>query len=270
MSSPTGPTPPPPPMYADPLPPPPPQPAGGPGLSEPQRLVNVFIAPSKTFEDLKRNASWWVPWVIAAVFGIISAFLIGQKVDFERLSQHRTEQSKFAQQRLEQLSPAQREQAMRTQATILKITYYIRPIFGLLSGLIMAAVLMAVYNFVLGAEVPFQRAMAVVFYACLPLLVKVVLLWLNLLISSDPSGIDPDINPVATNPAFFMDPQANKFLYFLASGVDVIAIWVTVLLGIGFATASSNRKPSLGTSMATMFVIYAILTVGGAAVATAF
>lgn len=269
MSSPTGPTPPPPPMYAAPVPPVAPEPAG-PGLSEPQRLVNIFIAPKKTFEDLKRNPSWWVPWVIAAVFGIISAVLIGQKVDLERLAQHRTEQSKFAQQRLEQLSPAQREQAMRTQGTILKITFYMRPIFGLLGGLIMAAILMAVYNFALGAEVPFQRAMAVVFYACLPLLVKVVLLWLNLLISSDPSGIDPDINPVATNPGFFMDPQANKFLYFLASGVDVIAIWVTVLFGIGFATASSNRKPSLGTSMATMFVIYGILVVGGAAIASAF
>jgi Yip1-like protein len=270
MSSPTGPTPPPPPVYATPVPPTAPEPAG-PGLSEPQRLVNVFIAPSKTFEDLKRNASWWVPWVIAAVFGIISAFLIGQKVDLERLAQHRTEQSKFAQQRLEQLSPAQREQAMRTQATILKITLYIRPIFGLLGGLIVAAVLMAVYNFVLGAEVPFQRAMAVVFYASLPLLVKVVLLWLNLFISSDPSGIDPDINPVATNPGFFMDPQqANKFIYYLASGVDVIAIWVTVLMGIGFAKASSNRKPNLGTSMATMFVIYGILVVGGAAIASVF
>lgn len=269
MSSSTGPTPPPPPMYAAPVPPTASEPAG-PGLSEPQRLINVFIAPRKTFEDLKRNPSWWVPWVIAAVFGIISAFLIGQKIDLERLAQHRAEQSKFAQQRLEQLTPAQREQAMRAQGSILKVTLYIRPIFGLLGGLIMAAVLMAVYNFALGAEVPFQRAMAIVFYASLPLLVKVVLLWLNLFVSSDPSGIDPDINPIATNPAFFMDPLANKFLYYLASGVDVIAIWVTVLLGIGFATASSNRKPSLGTSMVTMFVIYGILVVGGAAFGAAF
>jgi Yip1-like protein len=269
MSSPTGSTPPPQPMYATPVPPTAPEPAG-PGLSEPQRLINVFIAPRKTFEDLKRNPSWWVPWAIAAVFGIISAFLIGQKVDLVRLSQHRLEQSKIAQRSIEQLSPEQREQAMSRQASILKITYYFRPIVGLLGGLIMAAVLMAVYNFVLGAEVPFQRAMAVVFYASLPLLVKVVLLWVNLFISSDPSGIDPDINPVATNPGFFMDPQANKFIYFLASGVDVIAIWITALLGIGFAAASSNRKPSLATSMTTMFVIYGLLVVGGAAVASVF
>jgi len=28
-------------------------------LSEGARIVNTFIAPSKTFTDLRRNASWW-------------------------------------------------------------------------------------------------------------------------------------------------------------------------------------------------------------------
>jgi len=93
---------------------------------------------------------------------------------------------------------------------------------------------------------------------------------LSLLFGSDPSGIDPDINPVATNPGFFMDSQNNKFIYYLASGIDVISIWVTVLMGIGFATASSNRKPTLSTALATMFVVYGILVVGGAAFASSF
>ena len=119
MSFPTGPTPPPPSPYPASIPLSP-EPAG-PGLSEPQRLINVFIAPKKTFEDLKRNSSWWVPWLISAVFGLVSAFVIVQKVDLPRLVQHRMEQSKFGQQRLEQLPPEQREQAMRTQTLVFKI-----------------------------------------------------------------------------------------------------------------------------------------------------
>lgn len=241
-----------------------------PALSEPQRLINVFIAPSKTFTDLKRNASWWVPWLISALFTLATAFVIVQKVDVPRLAQHRAEQSKFAQQRLEQATPEQREQSMRLQATILKVQYFIRPVFGLLFGLIAAAILMAVFNFILGAEVPFQRAMAVVFYASLPSLIKLVLLCLTLFFNSDPSGLDPDINPVATNVGFFLDPQGNKFIYYLASGIDAIAIWVTILTGIGFATVSSNRKPSMATAITTMFVIYGILVVGGAALGAAF
>jgi len=269
MNFPTSQTPPPPVPGQPAMPAMPPEPAG-PGLSEAQRLINVFIAPRKTFADLKRKPSWWVPWLISAIFSVAAAMVIVQKVDMPRLSEHRFEQSKFGQRQLEQVSPAQREQMIRSQAGILKITFFIRPLFGLLGGLIAAAILMAIFNFMLGAEVPFQRAMAIVFYASLPALIKVVLLCLSLLFGSDPSGIDPDINPVATNPGFFMDPQNNKFIYYLASGIDVISIWVVVLMGIGFATASSNRKPTLSTALATMFVVFGILVVGGAAFASAF
>jgi hypothetical protein len=268
MNFPTSQTPPPPSPYPT-TPSPAPEPAG-PGLSEGQRLIDVFIAPTKTFTDLKRNPSWWVPWLISAILLVLSALVIIQKGDIPRLVEHRMERSKFGQQRMSQLSPAQKEQAMNLQATIYKVTLFIRPVFALLGGLIGAAILMAIFNFMLGAEVPFQRAMAVFFYASLPGLIKLVLLCITFLVSSDPSGIDPDINPVATNPAFFMDPESSKFLYFLASGVDVLGIWVATLLGIGFATASSNGKPSRGTGLITAYVLYAILVVGGAAVASMF
>src|SRR5262249_49601683 len=146
----------------------------------------------------------------------------------------------------------QRDRAIQAQATILKFTFFIRPAFGLLGGLIGAAILMAVFNFLLQAEIPFQRAMAIVFYSSLPSLIKVVLLCLRLLFSSDAGCIDPDINPVATNLAFFMDPQNNKFIYYLVSGLDVISIWVVILVGIGFAKASSNRKLTVSTAITTM------------------
>ena len=203
MSSPTGPTPPPPQQYSSP------EPLAvapvGPGLSEPQRLVNTFIAPSKTFEDLKRNASWWVPWLIMSVFTLAAAFVMTQKIDFPRLAQQRMEQSKFGQRQLESAPAADRDRIIHLQAGILKGTLFVRPVFGLLLGLLGAAILMAIYNFILGAEVPFQRATAILFYASLPTIIKTVLLCLSLWFSADPGGIDPDINPVATNPGFFMD-----------------------------------------------------------------
>ena len=36
-----------------------------PGLTQLQRIVNIFTAPSKTFTDIKRgHKSWWLPFVI--------------------------------------------------------------------------------------------------------------------------------------------------------------------------------------------------------------
>ena len=42
-------------------------PQTAPALSETQRIVNTFIAPSRTFSDLRRNSRWWAPWIVLAI-----------------------------------------------------------------------------------------------------------------------------------------------------------------------------------------------------------
>jgi hypothetical protein len=269
MSSPTDPTPPPPPMYAAPVPPTTAEPTG-PGLSEPQRLVNVIVAPRKTFTDLQRNPSWWVPWLISAVFTLIFSIVAVQKIDMARFVQEQIDRSPRAQKRLENLSPEQRAQGMAIQATFTKVGFYAAPIITLVLGLIVAAVLMFVYNFMLGAEVPFPRAMAVVFYAGIPGVLGTILLIISFLASSDPSTIDISRNPMPTNLGFFMDPEGNKVVYGLASAIDVFKIWFVCLLGLGFSAASSNRKPNTATSITTAFVCYGILVLVGIGFKVAF
>ncbi len=256
-------------MYAVPLPPTPPGPVG-PGLSEPQRLVNVFIAPQKTFEDLKRNPSWWVPFVISAVFGLLFGIVVVQKVDMRQFTQQQIDKSPLAQRQLERLTPEQREQNLAIRTAFTKGTFYALPVVVLLGGLLSAAILMAVFNFMLGAEVSFARALGVVFYAGLPGVIRQILLIISLLSSSDPSTIDLSGNPMPTNPGFFLDPQGNKVLYSLASALDIFTIWLVVLLGLGFAAASMNRKPNKGTGMATVFVCYGILVLIGLGFKLAF
>jgi hypothetical protein len=241
-----------------------------PSLSEPARIINSFVAPRKTFEDLKQNPSWWVPWLVAAVFTVGFALVAVQKLDMRHLVQQRIDQSPSAQARLEQLSPEQREQTMALQATITKITFYVYPMISLLIGLVVAAVLMGVFNFGFAAEIPFQRALAIVFYSFLPAgILTTVLLIVSILASADPNSIDLT-NPMPTNPAFFMDPQGGKFLYGLANGLDVFRIWIILLLGLGFSAASSNRKPSTSTAITTMVVIYGLLVLLGAVIRAAF
>jgi Yip1 domain len=239
-------------------------------LSEPARLINAFVAPRKTFEDLKLNPSWWVPWLVAAVISLLFGVVVAQKIDMVRFTRQQIEQSKMAQRQMERLSPEQQEQQIRIRATGTKIVFYLRPIFDLIVGLLFAAVLMAVFNFGFAAEVPFQRALAIVFYSLLPRVVYFVLLCVSLLVSSDPNSIDIAVNPMPTNPGFFMDPQGNKFLYSLVSNLDLFALWSVVLLGLGFAAASPSRKLSAGTGITTMLVIYGFLILIGAGLKAAF
>jgi Yip1 domain len=268
MSSPSYPTPPPP-SAAPPPEPISPEPQGL-GLSEPARLVDTFIAPTKTFADLRRNERWWVAWLIGAVVAVLFGVIVVQKIDMVHLARQQVEQSKLASRQFDQLSPEQQEQQLRVRASFTKYAFYITPVFSIVFGLISAAILMAIFTFGFGAEVPFSRAMAVVFYSFLPRAVYTLLLVVSLIFASDPNSIDLLGNPMPTNVGFFMDPQGNKFLYSLMSNLDVFALWTVVLLGLGFATASSNRKLKPGTGISAMLAIYFVLILIGAGLKAAF
>src|SRR5579859_5411535 len=67
-------------------------------LSQGARIVNTFIAPSKTFTDLRRNASWWGPWIVISIFSLIFIYSIGKQVGFEQVSKNQIEHSKRADQ----------------------------------------------------------------------------------------------------------------------------------------------------------------------------
>ena len=119
---------------------------------------------------------------------------------------------------------------------------------------------MATFNFGAGAEIPFKHALAVVVYADLPTIVKNSLAMASLLAGADPEGFFFQ-NPVATNPAYFMDPTKSLPLYSLAASLDAVSIWVLILMGIGFARIS---KLKTATTISVVFGWYIVLTLIGA------
>ncbi|HLJ25719.1 MAG TPA: YIP1 family protein [Candidatus Angelobacter sp.] len=245
--------------------PPMPSEVSQPGLSEPQRIINIFTAPSKTFEDIRRNASWWVPWVIGGIFAAVSLTLFNNKADLEQLMRQQIASSPAQSQAFDGLSKEQQNQRIAIGVKISRVLPYVLPIFSLLGGLVIAALLMAAFNFIHEAAVPYKRSLAILFYAGLPSIISAVLAIVTLSMATDMEGRNPR-NLVATNPAYFMDYQnTSKFLYGMAGSLDVITIWIIVLLGIGFKVNSAKPKLSTGTAIVTVAVLYMIwrLTASG-------
>lgn len=236
------------------------------GLSEPERLINTFVAPSKTMADIRRNASWWAPLVILSMFAFLFTFTVDKKVGWEQVMQNEMAKNPAAQARMEQMPPEQREKTLQMQVNISRYSAYAAPIFILITAIVTAAVLMATFNFGFGAEVKFMQSVAIVMYSWLASIVSTVLTVITLFAGSDPEGFQIR-NPVATNPAYFMNPAAHKFLYGVVSMFDVIAIWMIFLMAVGF---SENSKVKKGTAFIGIFVWYALIKLGGAAIGAAF
>lgn len=82
-------------MPVIPMPIPPPE---EPALSEGARIIDTFIAPSKIFSDLRRNSSWWAPWLLISVVTLLFVFVMGKQIGFEQITKNSITQSSRAEQ----------------------------------------------------------------------------------------------------------------------------------------------------------------------------
>jgi hypothetical protein len=232
-----------------------------PGLSEPARLINTFVAPSKTFEDIRRNASWWVPLVLISIIGIGYHFTIDKKVGFDQIAREIAAQSP----QIQKQSPEQQETSMTFIRASTKYAGYFFPVFAILGALLVGAVMMATFNFGLQAEVSFGQSLAIMMYAWLPSILWSVLGMVTVFVGN-PDNFHFQ-NAVATNPAYFLDPATtSKFLYAFLMSFDVISLWIVALIGIGFAV-NAKKKISIGTAITVVGAWYFLVKLIGAAVA---
>jgi hypothetical protein len=234
-------------------------------LSQGARIVNTFIAPSKTFTDLRRSASWWVPWILISVFSLLFTYAVQRQVTFEQISRNEIARSAKASDQFEKAPPDQQALQLRYMTASYRYSFWGVPALILLVDLIVGAVLFATFKFAAGADLKFKTAFAVMIYGGLPGIVSGILGTLAMFSGIDPEGFNVN-NPVGTNPAYYMDPATNKFVLGLASIPDVISIWTIVLLGIGFACTSKVKR---STAIAIVAVWYLLWKVGTAALAGA-
>lgn len=158
-------------------------------MSETARLINTFIAPSKTFTDLKRVRRWWVPWLLITVISYALVAVVAQKIGFQQVTENQLKLSPKRAEQLEKLPPDRRARQMAVAVTFTKAISYAIPAVNLLFFLVIAAVLMATLNFGAGAEIPFGTALAVVTYAYLPGLVRVLLAVIAVLAGLNPRNL---------------------------------------------------------------------------------
>jgi hypothetical protein len=235
------------------------------GLGEGSRLTGVFFEPAKTFADVAERPGFWVPLILIMVFSLSYMVLFGQHVGWERMIRHQTEMSS----RSAQMSPEQREQGIQMGLKVAPIFAYVGVLLGVpLGTLIWAAVLLGIVKGMMSAQVRLKQVFAIICYAGMPGLIM-VLLAIAVMFLKPPDDFNLQ-NPLVFNPGAFMDPTTtSKFLYSLASSLDLFRLWQLVLIGIGLK-AAGGKTLSMGGAMTAVFLPWAIWVLGAAAIAGAF
>jgi hypothetical protein len=235
-------------------------PASGPApLSQGARVVDTFIAPTKTFTDLRRSARWWLPFLLMTLVGWGLVYVSTQKIGVQKMMENDLRARPKAEERYEKATPEQREQQVKWTG----IAYYIAiPVFTLLIWLVMSGLQFATFKFGANADISYGKSLAVVAYAGLPMVLRSLLAIASVLAGVSADGFTLN-NPVASNPAYFMNAADSPFWYFIASQMDIFLLWTVALTAIGFATTG---KVKMGTSFAIVIGWWAVITLTFAAI----
>jgi hypothetical protein len=235
----------------------------GPGLSQVERVVDTFVAPSKTFKDILRSTSWWLPFLLLVLVTLGNSAVVGKQVGWERTAENQIHQNPKQEEAMANLTPEQRANQMRISATFTRYVSYGAFVFILVFVGIFALIYWASFNFGLGAKTTFGQMFAVCMYASLPRLLIGILSILTLLFGNSADSYDIR-NPVGTNLAYYM-PDAGPALKAALSFFDLIGLWQLLLLIIGTAIVAKVSTGKAAAVVVGWWVLGLIITVGIAA-----
>jgi hypothetical protein len=237
--------------------------SAGPGLSQMERVVDTFIAPSKTFRDILRNTSWWLPFLLLVLVTLGTTYTVEKQVGWQRVSENQIHESPKQEEALASLTPEQRASRMQVSATVTRYISYGSFVFILVFVALFALIYWASFNFGLGAKTTFGQMFAVCMYASLPRLLTGLLAILTLMFGNSADSYNLR-NPVGTNPAYFM-PDSGPVLKAALAFFDVIGIWQLVLLIIGMAIVAKVSTGKAAAVVVGWWVLGLLLSLGIAA-----
>ncbi len=230
-------------------------------LSEGQRLLYTFTAPSRTMADLRNNASWWVPWLLISIASVAFCFALDRRIGWGQVIETQVQANPKTAAQFERMAPAQREKIMKTQAAVAGAIAYSAPLTTLLAMVVIAGVLLGLFNFGFGAKLRFGELMSVSAYSLLPSILNTVLM-IVMLFAVDPESFDAK-SPIASSVGYFV-PSTMPFLKTLLGAFDVFTLWQVLLLSIGISQLS-KLKVKTGTAFAAIFGLFFVVKLASAA-----
>lgn len=230
------------------------------GLSPVERVVNTYIEPSKTFQDIKRNRSWWLPFLILTILGWAFCYAAITHVGGDTMAANVLKSQPRNAERLEKATPAQAAQMVSVTKGFIVGFMVGSPVVILIVNAIFALLLWFGFAFILGGSTSFGEMFAVGMFAALPNALNSIISLVTVLVS-DPQTYNLNI-PSPSSLAYYLAPDSAAWLLSLGKSLDVFTLWCLALSGLGAAIVS-KVKPSRGILLVfAVWVLVVIIKIG--------
>ena len=214
------------------------------------RLVMVFVAPGALFNRLKAAPKWLGAFLLVLVLtGAATSLLLPEEMVREQITQGVSADASPEQiEGVEKVADFFASPAGRGVSTLLN-SAVVAIFFSIYVGIIML-----VFNVFMGGEARFKQLFSFASHASLISSVGAVV--------TVPLKIAKEDMRAGMNLGL-MSPVDSGFLNNFLTGIDIFAIWATIVLAIGLSKLYTNR--SIGGIMVILFIIFALLVAVGAA-----
>jgi hypothetical protein len=233
------------------------------GLSQGARVVDTFIAPTKTFSDILRSQSWWLPFLLIVLASLAGTFTVQQQVGFARVTANQMHANPKQEEALSKLPPEQRDRSMAISAKVTAGITYAMPLILLLITAFYTLILWGSFNFLLGSSTTFSQVFAVNIYAMLPYLVVTLLMITSLYLGGNAEAYDYKY-PVGTSLGYFL-PDVAPWLRSLLGRFDLIQLWSLGLTVVGMAIIAKKSIMQSAMVVVGWWILVTLIGVAGAA-----
>jgi hypothetical protein len=235
------------------------------GLSQVARVVNTFVAPTATFQDILRSTSWWLPFVLLSLSALGVAFTIQRQVGWQQVVQTQMQMNPSQQSQMASLTPAQQASQMHGMVLGYQISAFASPLLVLAMSALAALLLWATFNFGLGARTTYGQIFCLWLYCSLPHLLVDMVTVLRLWLGGSAESFDLKM-PAGTSLGYYF-PDVSPWLRTLLTSLDAVAIWGLVLLVIGGAIVAKVKR---GQAAAVVVGWWLLIVLVGVAATAAF
>jgi hypothetical protein len=235
--------------------------APGAEMSFTERLTGVFFEPQNTFASINRKPTWLGMFLIVAVLGVGVTYALTARMDYQTYMRKALQMNPLTKNMPEeqiQALVARPRSAFQTYSQFVMAPVTILAVYAALAGIFLLVFML------MGAAIPYKKALASTVWGMAPPAIIVTLLSIVFIMVKDPATLD--INPagnVVSNLGLLVSASDHPGLASLLSSIDVFSFWAVFLLATGFS-ACSERRLTRGKAAAGILALWAVFVLGKA------